>query len=186
MEITAKAVFLLDVKHLKTSLDPTPILCYNTIMKGVGNMRTIWYDMDGTIADLYGVENWLDYLQASDPYPYMAAGVMHNMSILARYLNKLQTLGYQIGIITWLAKDATESYDEAVKSAKAEWLQLHLHSVTFNEVYMVSYGIPKTTFMNTDSDILFDDNEEIRNEWTGESHEPFEIFSILKKLLQQE
>ena len=94
MEITAKAVFLLDVKHLKTSLDPTPILCYNTIMKGVGNMRTIWYDMDGTIADLYGVENWLDYLQASDPYPYMAAGVMHNMSILARYLNQLQRAGF--------------------------------------------------------------------------------------------
>lgn len=148
--------------------------------------RTIWFDMDGTIADLYSVENWLPKLRAEDASPYAEAEVMHNMSLLARYLNKLQTLGYQIGIITWLAKDATESYDEAVKTAKAEWLQLHLHSVTFNEVYMVSYGIPKTTFMNTDSDILFDDNEEIRNEWTGEPHEPFEIFSVLKELLQRE
>lgn len=148
--------------------------------------RTIWFDMDGTIADLYSVENWLPKLRAEDASPYAEAEVMHNMSLLARYLNKLQTLGYQIGIITWLAKDATESYDEAVKMAKAEWLQLHLHSVTFNEVYMVSYGIPKTTFMNTDSDILFDDNEEIRNEWTGEPHEPFEIFSVLKELLRQE
>ena len=25
---------------------------------------TINFDMDGTIADLYGVENWLDYLIA--------------------------------------------------------------------------------------------------------------------------
>ena len=75
------------------------------------------------------------------------------------------------------------TYDEAVKSAKAEWLQLHLHSVTFNEVYMVNYGIPKTIFMNTDTDILFDDNEEIRKEWTGEAYEPHEIITILQKLL---
>ena len=146
--------------------------------------RTIWFDMDGTIADLYSVENWLPKLRAEDASPYAEAEVMHNMSLLARYLNKLQTKGYTIGIITWLAKDATQEYDEAVKSAKAEWLQLHLHSVTFNEVYMVSYGIPKTIFMNTDSDILFDDNEEIRNEWTGEAHEPHEIIAVLQKLLK--
>lgn len=148
--------------------------------------KTIWFDMDGTIADLYSVENWLPKLRAEDASPYAEAAVMHNMSLLARYLNKLQTLGYTIGIITWLAKDSTREYDEAVKQAKSEWLQLHLHSVTFNEVYMVNYGIPKSIFMNTDTDILFDDNEEIRNEWTGETYEPIEIFTVLKKLLQQE
>ena len=31
---------------------------------------TINFDMDGTIADLYGVENWLDYLIAGDVFPY--------------------------------------------------------------------------------------------------------------------
>lgn len=148
--------------------------------------KTIWFDMDGTIADLYSVENWLPKLRAEDASPYVEAAVMHNMSLLARYLNKLQTLGYTIGIITWLAKDSTREYDEAVRQAKSEWLQLHLHSVTFNEVYMVNYGIPKSIFMNTDTDILFDDNEEIRNEWTGETYEPIEIFTVLKKLLQQE
>lgn len=148
--------------------------------------KTIWFDMDGTIADLYSVENWLPKLRAEDASPYAEAAVMHNMSLLARYLNKLQTLGYTIGIITWLAKDSTREYDEAVRQAKSEWLQLHLHSVTFNEVYMVNYGIPKSIFMNTDTDILFDDNEEIRNEWTGETYEPIEIFTVLKKLLQQE
>ena len=34
---------------------------------------TIFFDMDGTIADLYGVENWLDYLIASDVLPYEIA-----------------------------------------------------------------------------------------------------------------
>ena len=28
--------------------------------------KEIWLDMDGTIADLYGVENWLEYIKAED------------------------------------------------------------------------------------------------------------------------
>lgn len=148
--------------------------------------KTIWFDMDGTIADLYAVDNWLPKLRAEDASPYMEAEVMHNMSLLARYLNKLQKLGYQIGIITWLAKDSTVEYEEAVRMAKAEWLQEHLTSVTFNEIHMVSYGYPKTNFMDTENDILFDDNDGIRESWTGEAHEPYEILSVLKELLRME
>lgn len=148
--------------------------------------RTIWFDMDGTIADLYAVDNWLPKLRAEDASPYTEAEVMHNMSLLARYLNKLQKLGYQIGIITWLAKDSTTEYEEAVRLAKAEWLHEHLASVTFNEIYMVSYGCPKTNFMDTENDILFDDNNGIREAWTGEAYEPHEILSVLKELLRME
>lgn len=148
--------------------------------------KTIWFDMDGTIADLYAVENWLPKLRAEDASPYAEAEVMHNMSLLARYLNKVQKLGYHIGVITWFAKDATAEYDEAVRKAKAEWLNEHLHSVTFNEVYMVPYGTPKTIFMNTELDILFDDNDGIREGWTGEAHTPNEILSVLKELLLTE
>ena len=73
--------------------------------------RTIWFDMDGTIADLYNVENWLPKLRSYDPSPYAEAKVMWNMSLLARYLNKLQKLGYWIGIISWASKDSTKEYD---------------------------------------------------------------------------
>ena len=149
-------------------------------------MRTIWFDMDGTIANLYDVPDWLPKLRASDPSPYTEAEVMHNMSLLARYLNKLQKLGFRLGIISWLAKDSSFEYDQAVRRAKEEWLKNHLSSVTFNEIYLVSYGCPKTTFIHSEMDILFDDNETIRNEWTGEAHDPSEIFSILQRLLQTE
>ena len=40
--------------------------------------------------------------------------------------------------------------------------------------------------MNTTDDILFDDNEEIRNEWDGEAYEPTEIFSVLSSLIKGE
>ena len=148
--------------------------------------KTIWFDMDGTLADTYAVDNWLNKLRESDPSPYAEAKVMHNMSLLARYLNKLQKLGYRIGIISWLSKSSNTQYDEAVTKAKREWLKAHLNSVTFDLIHITPYGVPKELWMTNTDDILFDDNEEIRNEWDGEAYEPTEIFSVLSSLIKRE
>ena len=43
-------------------------------------MRTIWWDMDGTIANLYAVNDWLPKLRSEDPSPYAEAEVMWNRS----------------------------------------------------------------------------------------------------------
>lgn len=148
--------------------------------------RTIWFDMDGTIADLYSVENWLPKLRSYDPSPYIEAEVMCNMSLLARYLNKLQKLGYWIGIISWTSKESTKEYDKAVADAKRRWLAEHLSSVEFDFTLITAYGVPKELWMNTTDDILFDDSEEIRNEWDGDAYEPNEIFSVLSSLIKGE
>jgi len=143
---------------------------------------TIFFDMDGTIADLYGVENWLDYLIAKDALPYEIAKPLLRLNALARVLNRLQKAGYRIGIISWLAKNSTENYDEDVTKAKREWLKKHLASVDFNEINIVKYGTPKQTFAKTDEDILFDDEEKNRKEWTGKAFDVNEIIEILKGL----
>lgn len=150
-------------------------------MKGM-----IWFDMDGTIANLYAVENWLAKLQEHDVSPYTEAEVMHNMSQLARLLNKVQAIGYEIGIISWLSKNPTSDYNKAVTNAKLNWLSLHLKSVRFNEINIVSYGTPKSNFMKTENDILFDDEEPNRTAWKGQAFTPNEITPILKRLLHQE
>ena len=80
--------------------------------------KAIYFDMDGTIANLYGVDNWLDYLTKYDSTPYEVAQPMLNMSVLARILNRLQRKGYIIGIISWLSKTSTPEYDEKVRLAK--------------------------------------------------------------------
>lgn len=144
--------------------------------------KTIFFDMDGTIADLYGVENWLDYLIAKDALPYEIAKPLLRLNALARVLNRLQKAGYRIGIISWLAKNSTENYDEDVTRAKREWLKKHLASVDFNEINIVKYGTPKQTFAKTDEDILFDDEEKNRKEWTGKAFDVNEIIEILKGL----
>lgn len=141
---------------------------------------TIWFDMDGTIADLYGVENWLDCLTAYDPYPYNMAKPLLQLNILARLLNKLQDEGFKIGIISWLSKNSTIDYDRAVTEAKMNWLKKHLASVTFDEIHIVTYGTPKQMFAKTENDILFDDEEKNRNDWTGKAFDVNAILEILK------
>ena len=71
-------------------------------------MRTIYFDMDGTIANLYEVENWLPKLINSDPTPYEEAEPMVNMKDLSGLLKDLQHMGIRIGIVSWLAKNSTK------------------------------------------------------------------------------
>lgn len=141
---------------------------------------TIFFDMDGTIADLYGVENWLDYLIALDALPYEIAKPLIRLNALARVLNRLQKQGYKVGVISWLAKNSNIDYDEKVTKAKKEWLKKHLASVNFDEIHIVKYGTPKQTFAKTENDILFDDEEKNRNDWTGKAFDVNKIIEILK------
>ena len=144
--------------------------------------KTLVFDMDGTIANLYGVENWLDYLRNNDETPYTVAEPLVRLASLARVLNNLQRKGYKIGIISWLAKNSSTDYDEKVTKAKRAWLNKHLHSVTFDEINIVTYGTPKQMFAKTNNDILFDDEAKNRNDWTGKAFDVTNIIETLRGL----
>lgn len=137
--------------------------------------------MDGCIADLYGVEGWLDDLINGNPRPYIEAKTLVNMIWLARRIHILQKLGYKIGVISWLSKSSTPEYDELVTKAKENWLQKHLPSVNFDVVHIVPYGTPKSSFA-TPHDILFDDELKNRLDWIGAAFNPNEILPTLKEL----
>ena len=138
--------------------------------------------MDGTIANLYGVENWLEMLINKDETPYEKAEVLINMNNLARILNRLQSKGYEIGIVSWLAKNSNNDYDERVASAKRRWLAKHLHSVQFDFIEIVSYGTPKSFAATGRNDILFDDEAHNREEWTGVAYDVHNILEVLRAL----
>ena len=141
--------------------------------------KAIYFDMDGTIANLYGVDNWLDYLIKYDSTPYEIAKPMLNMSVLARILNRLQRKGYIIGIISWLSKTPTPEYGEKVRQAKINWLKKHLKSVKFDSIQIVNYGTPKYTL---GKGILFDDEIENRNAWGEGAYDVDNILGVLKTL----
>lgn len=147
-------------------------------------MNSIYFDMDGTIANLYAVEDWLPKLRAYDPSPYEEAAPMLRLCHLARMLNKLQKMGYTIGIVSWLSKDPDPIYGEAVAAAKREWLAKHLPSVIWNEITIIPYGTPKSTAVSSIG-ILFDDEQPNRTEWENNHGKAFsekEIFEVLRSL----
>lgn len=149
-------------------------------------MKTVWFDMDGCLANLYNVPNWLPMLRAYDPTPYADAEPMLNMSKLARLLNKVQAAGWQLGIISWLSKDPDPDYGVAVTRAKKRWLNIHLTSVSWDKINIVPYGENKHNFKNSDLDILFDDEEPNRNNWGDYAYAPADIFEVLNTILKED
>ena len=146
--------------------------------------KELWFDMDGTIANLYAVENWLEYLENENTFPYDEAGTMLNFSLFARLLHKLHTAGWRVGIISWTSKLGTEKDNLAVELAKRAWLARHLPSVEWDEIKIVRYGTNK--YIECGGGILFDDEERNRNAWKDMAYEPSEIIKILKMLLRDE
>ena len=143
-------------------------------------VKQINFDMDGTIADLYGVEGWLSDLRAEKTRPYREARPLLNMSVLARRLHKLQAAGWKIVVISWTSKESTAEYDKLVRIAKLWWLHKHLPSIVWDEIQIVAYGTPKHEI---GKGILFDDNEDIRTEWGDNAYDVNDILTILKGLI---
>lgn len=145
--------------------------------------RAIYFDMDGTIANLYGVDNWLDYIIKGYTKPYREAKTLINMRELSKELNRLQEKGYIIGIISWLAKGATNEYNKRVTKAKMDWLKKHLSSVQFDRVHIIEYGTPKE---ECGEGILFDDERYNRIQWdkidNNIAFDETNILTILKGL----
>ena len=142
--------------------------------------KEIWFDMDGTIADLYGVEGWLEDLMNENTRPYEVAGVLMNMQALARVLNRLIKRGYSIGIVSWTAKSGSEEYNKRIAEVKKEWLKKHLASVKFEEIKILKYGSPKWKVAKDEKAILFDDEERNRKEWKGIAYNVENIMEVLK------
>lgn len=145
-------------------------------------MITIWFDMDGTIADLYAVNNWLNDLRAEQTRPYELAKPLLHFATFARTLHRLQQAGYKIGIITWGSKMASAPFNMAVEQAKRQWLKKHLPSVIWDDFQFFPYGTNKNS-VNSGNDILFDDEENNRNSWQGLAYEPNEIKNVVKGLI---
>lgn len=140
---------------------------------------TINFDMDGTIADLYGVNGWLEYLIAEDTFPYANAEPLLRLSALARKLNALQRAGYKLAIVSWLSKSGSDAYNSIVADVKREWLAKHLPSVHWDEIHIVPYGTPKNLFCHSPLDVLFDDEERNRSAWSGRAFDVQNIMEVL-------
>lgn len=153
-------------------------------------VRMIVWDMDGTMADLYGVDGWLEMLRAENPLPYEIAKPLWDMERLANIIRGLQAIGVEQRIVTWLSMDSSEEYKREVRTAKREWLE-HF-DFPFDHFHGVQYGATKADsvrkFLADDEEaILIDDSAKVRKGWhLGETVDPTEInvIDFLEALLE--
>ncbi len=142
--------------------------------------KAIYFDMDGTIADLYSVENWEPKLRSFDPSPYVEAVPMYNMRVLNTILEEIATYGITIGVISWLAIGSSKEYKREVRKAKRQWIEKYLPAAT--EVHFIGYGQSKKNVAKIKDAILIDDNPKVREAWKGETIDA--TGNILIKLLE--
>lgn len=147
--------------------------------------RILVFDMDGTIADFYGVENWLDDLINERTRPYEIAKPIYNPDELNAVLFALKKIGYKIVITTWLSMDGSKDYCDRTRKAKLNWLKKY--GFPYDEIHLVKYGTTKANCTRKlgGEQILFDDNEKVRNGWNlGETVNANEdIMEYLKMLM---
>lgn len=126
----------------------------------------IWFDMDGTITDLYGVDGWLDDLRIFSARPYVEAKPLYNMNTLCAICAKLKEHGYHIGIISWLSKVPEPAFDLAVTEAKVDWLDRYGMRDLCDRILITHHGVPKhETCAQYGHGILVDDEAKNRNDW---------------------
>lgn len=153
-------------------------------------VKYLCFDMDGTIADLYGVIDWLPMLRAELPTPYKTAKPMWDMLRLKKALEKAQAQGIEVCVITWLSMNSSKYFKRVSRKAKLEWLKTN--DFPYDRFFAIQYGTTKANSIRkiveeNESAILFDDNEKIRKGWhLGETVDPTttDIIEFIERLVE--
>ncbi len=135
--------------------------------------KMICFDMDGTLANLYAVDGWLEKLRNEDPSPYLLAPPMWDMAKLKEILIALHREGWEIRIISWLSKVTSDNYKRLVREAKRAWLETY--NFPADKVHLVQYGTTKADCVRrwANPAILVDDDSKVRAGWTlGDTIDP--------------
>lgn len=147
-------------------------------------MQAIYFDLDGTLAALYDVPQWLEKLRAEDATPYAQAKPLVNMAELATLIVQLRRKGFTVGVISWGAMGGSTEYTRQVKKIKRLWCDNF--GLSFDEFHVVKYGTPKHSVAKIKNAVLVDDNKEVRTSWslgqTIDASDAKQMLESLKKL----
>lgn len=145
----------------------------------------IYFDMDGTVYDLYGIDGWKDMLEDGNEEVFRIGAPLVNMIDLEAVAKRLIENGIEIGIITWLPRNATEDYAKRCAKIKENWKNKYMPYV--NEFYAVPYGTPKHKVPTKKSKtmILFDDNYDVRSAWDSTvQRKSYNVNQIIEDMME--
>ena len=125
----------------------------------------IYFDLDGTVYDLYNVENWLEKLRSEDASVFSEGNFIGDYNRFKTVCEKLVSVGVQFEVITWLPMQASEEYEIECTEVKREWVKKFMPFVT--EFTAQSYGIPKQNAIKKRAKTMYllDDNKEVCEMW---------------------
>ena len=130
----------------------------------------VYLDMDGTIANLYGQENWLARLLKEEDELFATCEPMTTEEVIFRVFPKNQ---FKVKILSMTPKDVSKAYCEKVIAEKNEWLDKFFPHIT--ERYYLPYGENKN-LKNSAKAILVDDSEKIRSNFKGLALNPTDLW----------
>lgn len=126
----------------------------------------IYFDLDGTLFDLYGKKDWLYQIENEISGVFKGHFLPYiNVAELNKTVEKLLVKGVTFGVISWLPWQISTEYEEICRTEKIEWVNKNLPFVS--EINCISYGIPKQKAIQkrTSTMYLIDDNAQICNAW---------------------
>lgn len=131
----------------------------------------VWLDMDGTLFNLYGKDNWLDLLENEVPGAFVGDGMKDslmpalNLETIHDEIYNLIDLGVSFGIISWTPFAASPIYEEICRREKIDWLHNNFPMIT--DIAIIPYGIEKQKAITKRAQVMYliDDNSEVCKTW---------------------
>lgn len=126
--------------------------------------RKIYFDLDGTLYNLYATENWLEKIRNEVNGIFSGDNRMFENNFY-KIVSELLNIGYEFGVITWLPMQASPEYEEICRHEKMEWIKKYLPFVS--EINIIPYGTPKQNAIQKRAQIMYliDDNTEVGEMW---------------------
>ncbi len=126
-------------------------------------MKTLFFDMDGTLAGLFFVKGFKDALAKEDSTPYEIANPLFKVDEMKEVITALKADGWKIGIISYTGADCSVEFIRKTVEVKKAWLTKYFPYA--DEIHIVKPEISKTEFAKSADDILVDDSTKNRTEW---------------------
>lgn len=128
----------------------------------------VFLDMDDTLYNLYGKENWLEKLENEEPGVFADDENFmpgFNYEKLCKVISDLMNIGVSFGVISWTPFAASPLYEEICRKEKLEWLAKNFPMI--KDIAIIPYGIEKQKAITKKAQIMYliDDNKEVCRTW---------------------
>lgn len=154
-------------------------------------MKKLYFDLDGTVANLYGEKKWLEKLRNEEKGLFLNLKPLYDMNVITDLVDELIEMDWEINVITWTPMFCSDEYHKQVTEEKEMWIKNLFPCVS--NIACQRYGEPKQNapIKRAQEMILIDDNKEVCEMWNTEKRRKSiitngsDLIEILEKLVHK-